>query len=125
MAVMRTVGSGHQLPTHAHVREEPGRYLIELDLSDFAENELTIQAQGQRVTVRGNQLETPEDFGRAFRLCERIEESFRLPDEVDAGRIKVFYKHGKLEIDAPRDGRPHTVPIERRRYAVNADAEPC
>jgi hypothetical protein len=32
MAVMRAVGNGHKLSLHAHVREDPGAYLIELDV---------------------------------------------------------------------------------------------
>ena len=44
MAAMRAVGNGHQLPAHANVREDSGEYLIELDVSDFTESELTIEA---------------------------------------------------------------------------------
>ncbi len=126
MAAMRTVGNGHQLPPHAHVREEPGEYLIQLDVSDFTENELTIEALGPQLTVRGDQQETTEDHGEAFRLHERLEESFRLPDDVDTDGIKVFFKHGTLAIHAPRTRlEPRRLPIERPRHLINPDAEAC
>jgi HSP20 family protein len=123
---MRAVGNGHQLPSHAHLREAPGEYLIQLDVSDFTENELAIEALGPQLTVRGDQLETTEDHGEAFRLHERLEESFRLPDDADADHIKVFYTHGTLEIHAPRTRlEPRRLPIEHQRYLINPDAEAC
>jgi HSP20 family molecular chaperone IbpA len=126
MAAMRAVGNGHQLPPHAHVREESGEYLIELDVSDFTESELAIEALGPQLTVRGDQLETTEDDGKAFRLHERLEESFRLPDDADTDRIKIFFKHGTLEIHAPRTRlEPRRLPIEHPSFLINPDAEAC
>jgi HSP20 family molecular chaperone IbpA len=126
MAAMRVVGNGHQLPAHANVREEAGEYLIELDVADFTETELSVEALGPRLTVRGDQLETVEDDGKAFRLHERLEETFRLPDDADADQTKVFYKHGTLEIHAPRTRlQPRQLPIEHPSYRVNPNAEAC
>ena len=126
MAAMRTVGDGHQLPAHANVREDAREYLIELDVSDFTESELSVETFGPVVTVKGDQVELAEDDGKAFRLHERLEETFRLPDDADADQIKVFYKHGTLEIHAPRTRlEPRAVPIEGKRPRVNPDAEAC
>lgn len=125
MAAMRAVGAGHILPPHASVREDPSEYLIQLDVSDFTENELTVERVGPRLTVRGDQQETAEDKGEAFRLHERLEESFRLPDDADADRTKAVYTHGTLEIHVRR--KPLTlrvVPIERQ-YLVNPIAKGC
>ena len=44
MAVMRMVGTGHALPSHTRVREEECRYVVELDLSDFTDEELEVEA---------------------------------------------------------------------------------
>jgi HSP20 family molecular chaperone IbpA len=126
MAVMRAVGNGHRLPTHAHVREEPDTYVIALDVADFAESELSVEAIGPRVTVKGEQLETIDDNGKAFRLHEQLRESFRLPDDADADGVKVLYKHGTLEIQAPRTRlQPRRLPIKRNSSVINPDAEPC
>ena len=126
MAVMRAVGNGHRLPTHAHVREEPGAYVIALDVADFAESELSVEALGPQVTVRGDQLETIEDDGKAFRLHEQLRETFRLPDDAAVDQVKVLYKHGTLEIQAPRTRiEPRRLPIKHRSSLINPDAEPC
>lgn len=124
MTAMQAVGIGHQLPAHANVREEEHEYVIELDVADFTESELAIELLGSRLTVRGDQLETREDESRPFRLHERLEESFRLPDDADADRITVFYKHGTLEIRAPRIRlEPRRLEIEQPAYRVNPGAE--
>lgn len=127
MAVMRAVGAGHGLPAHAKVREDACEYVIELDVSDFLESELSVEAVGRQITVRADQLQAPEDEGAAFRLHERLEESFRLPDDADADAIKVFYTHRTLELHVPRTKlEPRAVPIEHRSPSVrNPDAEPC
>jgi hypothetical protein len=49
MSVMRTVGNGHKLPAHANVREDNGEYLIELDVTDFTESELSVERLGRRL----------------------------------------------------------------------------
>jgi len=87
---------------------------------------MTIEVLGPVVTVRGDQLETQEDEGCAFRLHERLEESFRLPDDAEPTLMRAFYKHGTLELHAPhaRPG-PHLIPIEPAPFVVNPDAEAC
>lgn len=126
MAAMQMVGTGRRLPAHANVREETGKYVIELDVADFTEPELSIEAVGHVVTVRGDQLETAEDQGVPLRLHERLVETFRLPDDADPDRVRVFHKHGTLEIHAPRARlETHRIAIERPSYRINADAEPC
>ena len=127
MAVMRAVGTGHRLPAHARVREERCEYVVELDVSDFLESELAVEAVGLRVTLRGDQVQEPDDDSVALRLHERLEESFRLPDDADADLMKVFYTHGTLEIHAPRARlEPRAVPIEHRSpYVGNPNAEAC
>lgn len=126
MAFMRAVGNGHQHPAHASVRDEDGEYVVELDVADFTESELEVEALGRQVTVRADQVETPEDDGKAFRLHERLEESFRLPDDADAGATRVFFNHGTLEIHVPRTVlEPRRLPIEHFSYLSNPNAEPC
>jgi HSP20 family molecular chaperone IbpA len=127
MAAMRTVGNGHQLPAHANVRERPDEYVVELDVADFTESELSVEALGPRVSVRADQRVTAEDEGKPFRLQERLEERFRLPDDAAADRIKVLFSHGTLEIHAPRTHLGvRRLPIEHpSHHLINPNAEPC
>lgn len=126
MPAMRVVGAGHLLSDHAHVRREPDEYVIDLDVADFSGDELSIEALGLCITVRGDQRELPGDDGKAFRLHERLEESFRLPDDADPERITVYHKNRALEIHARRLSlEPRRLPIERAPYhLLNPDAEP-
>jgi HSP20 family molecular chaperone IbpA len=127
MAVMRPVGNGHQLPPHAHVRADAIEYVISLDVSDFTEEELTIELLGPHVTVRGDQRESAEDESRAFYLHERLEESFRVPDDAVPEQIKVFYEHGTLELHVPRKRLvPRLIAVERKPTGlIHPDATPC
>jgi HSP20 family molecular chaperone IbpA len=127
MTAMRMVGNGHLLPPHAHVRETAEEYVVELDVSDFTESEIQVEIVGPEVTVRGDQLETKEDEGLAFRLHERLEECFRLPDDADADRLNAFYAHGTLELHAPHKRlEPREVPLERKPvHLINPEATPC
>lgn len=126
MTVMHAVGSGHQLPPHAHLHEFEDEYVVELDVSDFTERELTVDVLGALVTVRGDQLAAPEDGAPAFRLHERLEESFRIADDADVEGVRVFYKHGTLGIHVPRRTlEPRRVTIEHEPWRFNPNAEPC
>jgi HSP20 family molecular chaperone IbpA len=121
---MQAVGY-HQLPPHARVRENALEYVVELDVADFTQAELQVQILGHLVTVRGNQTELPSDEGKAFRIHEHLEETFRLPDDSNVHEIQSFYKHGVLELRVPRVPlAPQTIPIERRPPSlINPDAE--
>ena len=115
MAARRAVGPGHRLPAHANVRDDDREYVIELDVCDFLESELVVDVVGTRVTVRGDQVQEQDDDKAAFRLHERREESFRLPDDADPGLMSAFYARGTLELHVPRrDVVSRRVPIEHR-----------
>jgi HSP20 family molecular chaperone IbpA len=124
VVAMRGVGYRHQLPPHAHVRETDEQYVIELDVSDFTRAELSVEALGPYITVRGDQLAVPGDEGKAFRIHERLEESFRLPDDADPDLVNVYFKHGVLEICVRRMHlEPRRLPIERRRSGLILDPD--
>jgi HSP20 family molecular chaperone IbpA len=126
MAAMQAVGNGRQLPAHANVREQLDEYVVELDVADFSEAELTVELLGPRITVRGEQVASREEDGKAFRLRERLEETFRLPDDALLDEVTVFYKHGQLELHAPRAYlEPRRLEIEHPAHRVNPSAEPC
>jgi HSP20 family protein len=127
MAAMRAVGVGRRLPPHANVRGDDREYVIELDVSDFLESELVLEVVGPRVTVHGDQVQRQDDDEAAFRLHERFEESFRLPDDADPDLLSAFYAHGTLELHVPRrELEPRRVPIERRSpFVGNPNAQAC
>jgi HSP20 family molecular chaperone IbpA len=125
MAAMRLVGSGHRPPSHASVQETDSAYVVELDVEDFRVDELAVELLGPRLTVRGEQRALED--GSAFCLREQLEETFRLPDDVDLDALRASHAHGRLEIRAPK--KPllaRAVPIETSRVmTANPDATPC
>lgn len=125
MAVMRAVGY-HPLPPHARVRATESEYIVQLDVADFTHAELSVEAIGPVIVVRGEQIETEADAGQPFRIRERLEEVFRLPDDADLETLEASDKHGVLQIRVSRTPlEPKRVPIARSRPgAINPEAEP-
>lgn len=125
VAVMRAVGY-HSLPPHARVRETEEEYVIELDVADFTGAELAIEALGPVITIRAEQIETEADAGQPFRIRERLEETFRLPDDVDLSTLEALQKHGVLELHVMRTPlEPRILPLcAGRATLINPDAEP-
>jgi HSP20 family molecular chaperone IbpA len=126
MVAMRLAGDGRL--ADVNIRADRCEYVIELDVSDFAESELSIEALGPRLTVRGEHTETGGERREPFRLHERLEESFRLPDDADDDLLEVVYDHGTLEIHAPRTRlEPRSLPIDHPHnlFSFNSNAEPC
>jgi HSP20 family protein len=124
MTAMRTMGLAPVMPPEASVEQSAAEYVVHLAVPGFAQEELEVEVAGRFVTVRGDQAQTTIDDG-PFRLHERLEERFQLPADVAAERVTATYRHGALELHAPRTngGRitPRKVPIEHR-FAINPDA---
>ncbi len=109
MNVMEAVAVGRPSPRHISVHEEAAEYVIEIDVSDFTCEELEVEATGHRVTVHGDRAASN---GKPFVLHERLEESFRLPDDAEGDRVSAFYTHGTLEIHARRKRlAAHRIPV--------------
>ena len=127
MLPMRRVGTGHDVSARARVQREVDEYVIELDVAEFKSDELSIETLGPSLTVRGDQHELIGDEGKPFRVRERLEESFRLPDDADTHRISSLRKGGVLEIRAPRlTLEAHPLQIAHNEgHVLNPDAEPC
>jgi HSP20 family molecular chaperone IbpA len=123
MSAIRTMGLAPVLPSEATVTKTATEYVVSLSARGFARQELEVEIADHVLTIRGDQSRTSSDSGN-FKLHEKIEESLRLPPDVDSGRVTAVYGHQKLEIHAPRistETRPQRVPI-RRPPAFNADA---
>lgn len=124
MTAMRTMGLAPVLPPEASVEQSANEYVVHLAVPGFAREELEVEITGRFVTVRGDQTQTAID-DRPFRLHERLEERFQLPPDVDTNCVTAIYRHGAVELHAPRtNGGPETVrkvPLEHR-FAVNPDA---
>lgn len=126
MAAMRRVGGSFAPPSRANVYETECQYVVKLDVADFRVDELTVELLGPCLTIRGEQRAAADDCG-AFRLSERLEEAFRLPDDVDLDALRVSHAYGWLEIRAPKKPLTARIVSIETSHAVtgNPDAVPC
>lgn len=124
MTTMQRVGVAQGLPPHANVSEVDGEYVIELELSDFAEAELSVELERDIVTVRGEQREAEGEAHEPFRLRERIEESFQLPEDVESCCVEAYFDRGVLEIHAPkrRSELRRRIALKRKPQGLLHDA---
>ena len=104
----RTGGTTRWSPT-LDLIEEPGRYVIEMDIPGVRLEDLSITvAAGRRLVVSGRREIVREREDPRVRLRERWSGSFsrslELPDEVDESRISATLREGILRIELPRRG---------------------
>ncbi|MGZ4333429.1 MAG: Hsp20/alpha crystallin family protein [Gaiellaceae bacterium] len=118
-------GAGdHRLPPHAHLREGATEYVVELDVSDFTDRELTVEVLGRRVVVCGEQLRPERGNDAPFQLHERLEETFCVPDDADVDELSAVYRHGTLDLRVPRQElRPRQVAVTHEPSLVHPNAE--
>jgi HSP20 family molecular chaperone IbpA len=127
---MATIEVDHpvpSLPPRASLVEEPTRYVLELDVSDFAETELDVRLHGRFLTVVGEHETATNE--QPFSMYERLEETFSLPEDVLGEELEAVFDRGTLEIRAPRYASLQTerrVPIHgKAKGVINPDATPC
>ena len=88
--------------------EEPGRYVIEMDVPGVRLEDLSIAVSGRRLTVTGRREIVRESSHPRVRLRERWSGAFGrsldLPDQVDETRITAALREGILRIELPRRG---------------------
>ena len=101
-------GEGCWMPP-ADVAEEPGRYLVEMDLPGVRHADLSIHAEGRILRIEGVR-EHPrrarlERHHLAERCSGRFVRSFQLPDDADAAGIRAKLNEGVLSIEIPRLNR--------------------
>lgn len=110
------VGAPAALPA-TDVYETEGEYVFELEVPGFAESELTVEVTDHLLTVRGERAEAKQETGKAYRLQERLAETFErrfeLPAEADTGKVEAEFGKGLLTVHAPKtaETKPHAVPI--------------
>ena len=108
-AVRPRPGGGRRWSPTLDLIEEPGRYVIEMDVPGVRLEDLSITvAAGRRLVVTGRREVVREREDPSVRVRERWSGSFsrslELPDEVDEMRISATLREGILRIELPRRG---------------------
>jgi HSP20 family protein len=103
----RAGGGGRWSPT-LDLTEEPGRYVIEMDIPGVRLEDLSMSVSGRRLVVSGRRELVREREHPSVRVRERwsgaFSRSLDLPDEVDESRISATLREGILRIELPRRG---------------------
>jgi HSP20 family protein len=91
--------------------EEPGLYVVELDMPGVRLQDMDISVSGQRLTLSGRRTLVRELSGSRIRLRERWSGAFsrtiELPGPVDEERMTATLQEGILRIELPRrEARP-------------------
>jgi HSP20 family protein len=79
-------------------------FIIQLDVPGVDEGDITLEVQGERLTVRGRRQALAR--GASFHLVERSSgafvRTFMLPERPDPERVRVTLRDGLLRIEAPK-----------------------
>ena len=98
----------------ADVVERADAYVIELELPGLDRQEITVQAQGGELVVRGQRGPSaggrPESFHRLERRHGPFSRSFRFPLGIDVSAIAAELNEGVLRLTVPK---PHSSPARR------------
>jgi HSP20 family protein len=92
-------------PIQAWVDAGQKMYRLRVALPGVDPDKVQISAQGNMLTISGEQEETQEaeqaDYLQREFSFERFERSVTLPEGVEVGKLNAEYKNGMVEITAP------------------------
>ena len=92
-------------PIQAWVDTDQKMYHLRVALPGVDPDKVQISAQGNMLTISGEQEETKEaeraDYLQREFSFERFERSVTLPEGVEVGNLNAEYKNGIVEIAAP------------------------
>jgi len=101
----------------ADVVETENGFVLEIDLPGFSKTDFALKVDESVLTITGERKhQTPPDE-KLYRFYERpwgaFKRAFRLPEQVDAGKINATYENGvlKLEMVKKEEAKPRTIPI--------------
>ena len=97
------------------IRETPETLMLTMDLPGYDPKQLSIQIEGDLLTVRSHREE--HGHGGAWLRRERATEvarSFVLPSTVDGSKCEARLEHGVLTLTLPKreEARPRTVTVQ-------------
>lgn len=105
------------------VAETPDAFELVAELPGVAPDDVTIELQGDVLTIRGEKKAEREEREATWQMSERRYGSFlrslRLPFQAEADKVEAAYKNGVLTIKVPK---PAALRQEVKRIAVKAAA---
>jgi HSP20 family protein len=97
--------SGGRVPS-VDVSEDDKAYEIAVELPGLDEKDVELILSGDRLSLSGEkkseQEEKKKDWYRSERRYGSFKRSFRVPDDVDAGKIKAAMEKGVMTVTLPK-----------------------
>ena len=101
-------------PAEAYI--ENGTYHLRLAVPDFDPKQVTIEASGDQLLIRGQKQKDEKTSGRNYLTREVVNETFErtftLPEGVKSEALAAHYEQGMLQISAPVAARSLPRKIE-------------
>ena len=100
----------HNWEPRVDVYEDKESYFIDAELPGMDKKDITVDLDGGILTLKAersaeNEVKD-ENFYRRERACGKYERAFRMPEEIDTGKIAADYKDGVLKIRVPKTEKP-------------------
>lgn len=100
------------------IREEPDRYLIQVDVPGVDPKDVDITLENGLLTISGERKEEKSTGDGNYQRTERFHGSFyrrfNLPDAVDADKVDARSEKGVVEITIPRSkkSKANRIPVK-------------
>ena len=101
----------------ADIREDEKSYLINMDVPGLTKEDLNVSLDKNILTISGEKKSDNEESDRKYHLVERrygsFKRSFRLPEDIDSGKISAKVENGILSItiDKAEEKLPKVIDI--------------
>lgn len=96
-------------------------YEINIELPGVAKDDAEVTLNEDVLTVTGEKRSEREERAKTYFICERafgaFQRSFRLPENVDAGRIAASFEDGVVKLTLPKLKSPRS---SERRIKIQA-----
>jgi len=102
----------------ADIIENEGGFSIMMDIPGLTREDISIRIHEGVLKVSGERKKHESNDGELFAYNERpygsFERSFRIPDFIDAEKVKGTYNDGVLTIELQKkeEAKPHVISVE-------------
>ena len=102
----------------ADLTETEKAYELTVDLPGMEKKDITVNMEGNRLTISGERTEKSEEKKKGYLRRERIEGSFYrtflMPEAVHESDVKAVFKEGVLRVTIPKveAKKPKTVTVQ-------------
>jgi len=99
------------------VVEEKEKYIVELDIPGLEKDAFKLSVNDNVLYVSGERKSEETKESDLYSYYERVkgkfERSFRLPNEINSGKIVASYKNGVLRLELPKkeEAKPQLINI--------------